>query len=143
MNAQEGSSWRLGFGVRSEAMILCALIWLAMGLGIWQDLSVQVSPGAWHLFIPAEVRSGLWVATGAAALALAFFPMKSHWGLTALIIMPIMLASSYLWAWIIDLIPGEPGGDPRGWFRAIFFVAMVGLVVVISHIPANVPVRRR
>ena len=87
-------------------------------------------PGAWHLLLPPWVRVALWCAPAMLALATAASERWSPYGLAALVVPPTIWLCSLLTAWVL--------GDPVGWYRAGFYGAMIALVVLLSHIPANV-----
>lgn len=126
-------------GVRAEGMILVAAIWALIGVGVvTSPITTPPPPAVWHTLIPTPLLAGGWIATAAAAAVTAPLRRASDVGLLLLTIMPGLLLTSYLYAWIADVWPGDPVGDPRGWYRCLFYVAMVLWVRHISRIPADV-----
>lgn len=124
-------------GVRAQGMILTAGIWTLIGVGAVIAPATDL-PGAWHLLLPPWVRVVLWCAPAMLALATAASERWSPYGLAALVVPPTIWLCSLLTAWVLDVWPGPPPGDPVGWYRAGFYGAMIALVVLLSHIPANV-----
>lgn len=114
-------------------MLLCAYIWTLFAIGSWRDV-VTYTPGAFHLLIPGHARAIMWGVSAVIAIALAWSPRRSWFGLMLLVVMPTYTMTSYLWAWIITLF-GFPG-SPRGWYLASFYFALVGLVAVSAFIPS-------
>lgn len=124
-------------GVRAEGMMLAAGIWCLIGVGALSSDSPD-HPGAWHLLWPAGVRATIWCVAAVAAAISAPSERWSNIGLGLLTVPPMITVCSYLTGWVYDLIPGPPPGDPGGWYRASYYVAMIALVILLSHIPANV-----
>ena len=124
-------------GVRAEGMILAASLWALIGVGIWLGYSPD-PPGAWHALIPPLARVALWLIPAIVAALVAPSERWSPYGLGLLTVAPMIHLCSLLTAWLLDVIPGPPPGDPAGWYRAGFYLALVALVVLLSHIPANV-----
>jgi hypothetical protein len=125
-------------GVRAEGMILAAGIWCLVGLGVITGPAQALIPSVWHLLIPPPITAALWIGTGLAGAVLAPFRRASEAGLVLLLIAPALRFTSYLWGWLAEVIPGPPPGDPRGWFSALFYAAMLAFVILLSHIPADV-----
>lgn len=125
-------------GVRAEGMILAAAIWCLVGLGVLTGPTPTPVPSVWHLLIPAPVTAVIWMGTGILGAVLAPFRRASDFGLVVLLVAPGLRFTSYLWGWIAELIPGPPPGDPRGWFSALFYAAMLAFVILLSHISADV-----
>lgn len=124
-------------GVRAEGMILAAAIWALIGVGVTTGVAPDI-PTAWHLTVPGVWRMLLWLAVAAVAVVTAPSERWSNLGLALLAAPPAIHLLSYLWAWLMALIPGPPPGDPIGWYRAAFHAAMLALVVLLSHVPADV-----
>lgn len=124
-------------GVRAQGMILTAGIWLLIGAGALTGESPD-RVGAWHTLLPLWARVALWWVPALVALALAPSAHRSHYGLGALFVAPMVHLCSYTTAWVVELLPGPPPGDPGGWYRAAIYGALVALVVLLSHIPADV-----
>ncbi len=124
-------------GVRAEGMILAAGIWCLLGAGIWLGLAPD-RPGAFHTLLPLWLRVAMWVVPAVLAATVAASERWSPYGLALLTIGPTVHLVSYLWAWLMDLIPGPPPGDSGGWYRAGIYAALLALVILLSHIPASV-----
>jgi hypothetical protein len=124
-------------GVRAEGMILAAGIWCLIGAGIIAGES-PARPGAWHMLLPPAVLVGMWVLPALVAVATAASEHRSPIGLGLLTVAPTLHLCSYLTAWIVELWPGPPPGDPGGWYRAAYYAALLAFVVLLSHIPATV-----
>ena len=125
-------------GVRAEGMILAAAIWGLVGLGAIDTPAMPPAPSLLHLLIPTWIRVALWWVPAVAAVVLAPSDRLSRWGLALLTVPSILQGVSYLWAWLMELVPGPPPGDPRGWVSAAYYALMVAFVLLLAHIPANV-----
>ena len=128
-------------GVRGFGMVLIGLGWLFIGLGVWQGLP-PAPDGAPHLLVPAPYRATAWAGSGILALALSTNRDRDHIALMAAVIMPLVRVGSYLWAWIVHLIPGGHPGYASGWYAAIFQAFLVAFVVLVACI-VPVPEPRR
>lgn len=124
-------------GVRAEGMILAAGLWGLIGIGTLTGQSLD-RPGAWHALLPTGIRVTLWLGAAIAALITACSVRWSPLGLGLLTVAPMIYLVSYLSAWVLELIPGPPPGDPGGWYRASIYAVLVAFVVLLSHIPATV-----
>ena len=124
-------------GVRAEGMLLVSAIWALIGVGVITSPSAP-PPSVWHAIVPAPLLAAGWIMSGAIAACLAPSRRGSEVGLALLALLPGLLFTSYLYAWIADVWPGPPEGDPRGWYRCLFYLAMLLWVRHISRIPADV-----
>jgi len=118
--------------MRAKGMILVAWVWCMIGIGALSTPHVVSIPSTWHLLIPPVVSMLIWTGTGLLAVVLAFTSRLSSVGLGILTIAPFIRFSSYLTSWIVELAPGAPSGDPRGWFSAQFYLAMMLWVYYIA-----------
>lgn len=123
--------------VRTEGMILAAAIWCLFGVGALVSTTPD-PPSVLHAVLTPWARAALWMATAAVAAFTAPFQRVSNTGLGVLILAPALHLLSYLWAWLMELIPGPPPGDPLGWYSAAFYFMLVMFVILLSHIPANI-----
>lgn len=121
-------------GVRAQGMILAAAVWGMVGLGILIQPAAN-TPSALHLLLPAWVRAAMWWLPAGVALGVSAHRRWSSWGLGLLQLGPIIYGVSFLGAWLMDLIPGPPPGDPRGWVSASYYLLMVAFISHLSHIP--------
>jgi hypothetical protein len=124
-------------GVRAEGMILVAAVWSLIGLGVATGQAPEHT-GAWHTLLPVWLRVLLWWLPALVALVVAPSARWSPTGLALLTVAPMLHLVSYVSAWVSEVIPGPPPGDPGGWYRAGFYLAMLALVILLSHIPATV-----
>lgn len=125
-------------GVRAEHMLLAGAIWCLFGVRSLTLPPPDQVPSVIHLLIPPMTTGALWIVTGLAAMLLAPFRRGSDWGLLLLIVQPGLRMFSYAYAWIAELIPGPPPGDPQGWYLASLYLAMVLWTRLISRIGADV-----
>lgn len=126
-------------GLRAEGTILVGVIWILIGVkGLVREVAVALVPGVWHLLIPSQISGFLWILSGLGAMILA--PTKDWSGLSLflLTIAPGIRFFSYLWSWVVYVIPGIQEGNPRGWFNSLFYLVMILLVVFLSRIPDNI-----
>lgn len=117
---------------RGRALILLAGCWLALGLGVTAHLDSQ-GDSYFHLLIPAPVRAGLWIASAAIAFGGAFL-VRDRWCFAALTIMPGLRFASAIWSWVMALLPESPPGDPNAWYRAIWYLALLGVIWLLTSV---------
>lgn len=122
-------AFRRHLGVRGLGLLLIAVTWSLIGLGVYQDQS-----SAPHLLIPTDIRAGLWIGSGMLAAALSTSRRWDWLALTLAVIMPTVRVASYGWAWITYLAPGGEPGYPGGWYNAAIHSALVAYVVLVACI---------
>jgi len=126
-------------GRRGAVLLILGVIWLFIGISIIADPYAGGSrnQGLFHEALPPWLRAPLWIGTALLALSSAWRPAgrRDDWGYMALILMPTVRAMSYLWAWLIHLVPGPPNGAPTGWLGFIVWGTVVILVYTISGWP--------
>jgi len=126
-------AFRRHLGVRGLGLLLIAVTWSLIGLGVYQDQSATPT-GAPHLLIPTDIRAGLWIGTGMLALALSMSRRWDWLALTLAVVMPTVHVASYGWAWITHLAPGGEPGYPGGWYNAAIHSVLVAYVVLVACI---------
>lgn len=124
-------------GLRGEALTLLGAAWILMGVGVLTGQHHPQGTDLWHLTIPETIRGWLWIISGLSALIGARCYRLSNIALFLLMLMPMARATSFLWAWIVSVIPGPPAGMPGGWFSAVYHLVMIGFVFFTAHIPAT------
>lgn len=127
-------------GLRGEAMIGLGIIWGLVGVGILLGTGQRAPELAlWHTLIPSYISGGLWLTSAAAAIVAAHWQQWSHAALGILTVMPMVRLTSFMWGWLMSLVPGPPPGYPDGWYSMLFYVVMVAMVIHVAHIPALSP----
>lgn len=127
--------------IKGGGLALCSFIWALFGLAVVSGAAGN-PPGAPHMGIPAPIRAAMWLAPAALAIVAVWArPLRSP-ALTLLIAGPLVLASSYLWLWLMFKIPGGAVGRESGWYSAALHAAMIGIVILVACIP-HAPVRPR
>ena len=111
----------------------CALVWALVGLGVVEDYGTH-DPAYFHTQLPYVIRVGGWWVTAALGAYGAFTNHHPRLAVSALMVMPLQRLTSYLWAWVMSLIPGAPPGVASAWYPAIYYLLMVGLVLIAAHI---------
>lgn len=133
----EGShtSGRCGLGLRCEAMIFLGVLWILFGVGVLTGAS---DPPEDMIFVrfPQEIRAMAWAGTGIGAIVTGWGSSGTSKALGGLMAMPLLRVVSYLWSYILYLIPGvNPGEYPKAWFWGVMYFALMMLVMFVVHIP--------
>lgn len=123
--------------IRARGMVLVAWAWCMVGIGAFSAPTIPAIPATWHLLIPPTISGLIWIVTGLVAAGLGFTKGLSSIGLGVLMIAPLIRFCSYMTSWVIELIPGAPAGDPRGWFSAQFYLIMMFWVFYIAMSSAD------
>ena len=121
-------------GFRSRILILCGMIWILLGFSVL-DEPIRGVP---YELVPDHLRAGLWVATGATALASGWRPpgYQDALGWVALYTVPALTTVSYTISWVDSLVDGIGGpGYSRGWVLAVTYGVMVGVVYICASWP--------
>lgn len=145
-------------GRKGLGFLMLGLLWLLLGRGVQLNIPVE-TPGAFHFAIPSVFRASLWYATGLFAIASVWKKEWRSWAVFGLMWMPGTRLCSYLGAWILSELPhrlplwthwllpesaeryltaflsSAPVGDPNGWYRATFYVVLIGLVFYVAGVP--------
>ncbi|OYO16293.1 hypothetical protein CGZ94_04960 [Enemella evansiae] len=130
------------WGPRTPLMLALGALWIAVGAGVIAGLAPEPD-SAPHTLLPELLRGTIWITTGLVALVAA--PSQSRRALILLIVMPAVRVGSYVWAWLVWLLPAGGTGDPAGLYRSLFALAMIGFVAATALVPTAPPilVRRR
>lgn len=121
-------------GARGMVLLWCAAAWTLLGAGVATGASSGPDPELFHTMWPVPLRAAAWWVTAALALHAA---LRKKWvplAVGALMLMPVVRLASYLWAWIMSLVPGTPPGVPDAWYYAVFHLLAVGLVLIAAHV---------
>lgn len=120
-------------------LLILGVIWVFFGISAIIDPhpSGRTDLSLFHEALPSCLRATLWMGTALVAVSSAWRTAgrRDDWGYMALILMPIVRAASYTWAWVIHLIHGGADGAPNGWLGAIVWGTVVILVFTISGWP--------
>ena len=133
-------------GVHGCGLLLIAAIWALMGAGVLTAPHVTGSADTIliHQYIPMPFRATMWLTASALCVTYAIDrrgPRRDGIALALATIPPMLRAASYLWSWIMSVVPGEPTGSPRGWLTAAIYACMVGLVWLVAAIRDDPPAR--
>ena len=120
-------------GTRGVALALLGLMWIGRGLVVIHDSGIPNPDEAiLHLLLPVPWRVGLWVGTGAAALATCWSSRAQIAGWGLILIMPVERAVSHLWSLAMWIVPGRPGGTPWAIAYSLWWVANTALLLVMA-----------
>ena len=115
------------------ALALLGVGAIGQGLAVWLESSVIPNPD--HAIVyemwPIWLRLSLWFGCGAAALLLAFTPMRPL-GWIAALVMPMERSMSHGWSLAMWLIPGHPPGVETAGPQFIFWTAIALLIYIMS-----------
>lgn len=133
-------------GVHGSGLLLIGLLWLLVGIGA---LTPQPPSGTDALLLHQRmspiIDATMWFTAAMGCLAAALDrngPRRDGLALAFASIPPMIRFTSYLWGWIVSLLPGEPVGYPRGWYVAALFACLVAMVWLVAAIPEE-PTRPR
>ncbi|WP_288797826.1 hypothetical protein [uncultured Arsenicicoccus sp.] len=117
---------------KSRLIVLDGVVWTFIGVGVIAGTSP--TDGAPHLAIPDPIRCLWWLVPGIVAIAAGLAQRHKDVAVALLMIGPAIRLTSYLYAWIISLIPGAPDGVPNGWYYAAINLIIVVHVVAVARI---------
>lgn len=129
------------FSLRTFGMLLCAYIWVGVGVGQMLELPT-LRPGVFHLLIPGIIRASAWWLTAFVALCCAWSDRASSIALGLLWVPPAFSLVSYASGWIMAQVPGGNPGYPNGWYSAYLFLGLVGLVIFAALVPSKAKEQR-
>lgn len=126
-------------GVHGSGLVLIGAVWTLMAVGAL-TLELPTNPEAvlLHRQIPVYIDATIWLTAAMGCFAAAFDrngPRRDGLALAFAVIPPVIRFASYLWSWVVALVPGEPDGTPTGWFSALLYLCMVGVVCLVAAIP--------
>lgn len=133
------------FGRRGAVLLLIGALWILQGIGIGfargNLSSGDINSSLLHEYIPTSIRVALWTTTGAIAVLYAFRrgDGADELGWAALVLMPIERTVSYLWGFLMFIVPGIPAGYEPGLIRASGWAAIAGVIVIIAGWPEPKP----
>ncbi|MCC5781367.1 hypothetical protein CRM73_00090 [Kocuria sp. CCUG 69068] len=119
-------------GTRGQILLWCAAVWVLIGAGIAVGAAPGPDPALFHTMLPMPVRVGGWWVTSGLAVYAALRKRAVPLAVGALMVMPVQRLASYLWAWVMSVIPGPPPGVPDAWYNAIFYLLAIGLVLIAA-----------
>ena len=124
-------------GTHGLGLLLIAMLWGLIGVSIFSE-PASVYPGLLHLLIPTPIRATMWLLPASLCFVAALDakgPRRDGLALVAAVVPVMIRLVSYLWAWMVEIIPGVPDGNPRGWVSASVYACMVGFVALVAAIP--------
>lgn len=129
-------------GVHGSGLVLIGAIWILTGVSALtpQPLPAGRDPHLLHMLIPPVIDATMWFTAAMGCLAAALDrngPRRDGLALAFAVVPPVIRLGSYLWAWLVSLLPGDPAGYPRGWFVAALFACMVAMVWLVAAIPED------
>ena len=120
---------------RTQILLLLGIIWVLIGLGRIID-PTPMMPGAFllHELIPSWLLGVLWVVPGLIGMygALRVPPIPGRVGFAGMVLAPTILAFSYLFSWIVHILPLGIEGFERGWNGSLIYIAITTLVYIES-----------
>ncbi|MFZ2625405.1 MAG: hypothetical protein WAX29_09245 [Propionibacterium sp.] len=122
---------------RRERLIYpLGVMWIARGA---LTLLVPEMPDAAlpHQMIAVTIRSGLWIATGLAAMILA--AVRHNHAIPILIIMPAAMAASYVLDAFATLTPPNPPGSWAAFPQLAYWAGLVWLLWGLSGLRITRP----
>lgn len=126
-------------GVHGSGLVLIAAIWTLVAIAaLTLDLPVRDGAMLLHRHIPVVIDATMWLTAALGCLAAALDrngPRRDGLALAFAVVPPVIRFGSYLWSWIVALIPGEPDGTPTGWYSAAIYSCMVAMVWLVAAIP--------
>ena len=113
--------WRR-IGRRGTTLLFLALVALLYPIGLAGQ--PPAARQGYELIAPWQVWAGAWAVTGGLCLAQAFM-RRDRVAFTAAVAILLAWGSTALAAWLMGI-------NPRGWLSALVWLALGGLIAVIS-----------
>ncbi|WP_122262247.1 hypothetical protein [Ornithinimicrobium cerasi] len=133
----DAQTWYPRLGRRGGMLLLMAGLWAYVGTGIVIGPVVEV-PGLIHTQWPTWVRVGEWYVAAVFGIVHAWrLRDTAAWAL--LLLPPLIRAVSFLWGWVVWLVPGGEAGYPRGLWAAVLYLFMCGTVLLCAGWPDHPP----
>lgn len=133
------------FGYRGTCLIILGSIWILFGISTGID-SRPRHELVFHEHLPTWLRASAWIASGAVGV-LAGLRGKHRddtFGMTALLVMPMVRMMSFTASWLIYLALSawhwvDPSvhvaGYSGGWYSASVWALVVTLLVLVAGWP--------
>lgn len=133
------------FGYRGTCLIILGTIWILFGI----STSIDAQPRhelVLHEHLPPWLHTGAWIFTGALAVVagLRGKHRDDTFGMTALMVLPMIRMLSFLASWLVYLVLSawhwydpavEVAGYARGWYSASVWALVVTLLVLVAGWP--------
>lgn len=144
----------LWLGPRGSAILLCAVIWIQVGVGTIQGYSGKPSDAP-HLLLSGDIRGVLWITFAVIAVFLACSAAHPRhagrrkplyrYALVSLAVMPVVRLISYGLSWVLsldvvgDILNDSPGfqGSQAAAYGTTSWQVQCLLIVVIGWFPAS------
>lgn len=119
---------------RSTVIFVLGITWVFIGVGVLNELnSTRIGPP--HFMVPGQLRAAIWLLTGANAIRAAVTRRGKEEAIGLLIIMPMIRFFSYLWTWLMWIVPDGNIGLPDAWYFAAVHFALCVAVWAVALIP--------
>lgn len=112
-------------------LALLAVTWTLMGVGVATG-TAAADPSLVHTLAPQWLRVTVWVVPAVLATYTLATGRRTTVTVVALSIAPWVRIGSYMWAWVMYLMPGGPAGIPAAWYPASFHAVMFALVILAA-----------
>ena len=123
---------------RGRILLAIGVLWVAQGIGVYEQPLPLNRPPALHEYLPPIVRELSWVITGFVAMVSAFFrkPGQDRFGFFALTVMPLERAISWTITFGAGVFPSlPPVATPpliTSFNQAVVWTAVSYLIFVVA-----------
>ena len=121
-------------GRRGSSLLLFGAVWITLSYGFFVGRLGSAPDGIFQ-FVPDQVIGIGWVITGLISIACAFRKKLDWLGFTALMVMPAIRATAFLWSWIVYLFPGGLEGSSDGFVQTTVYGLICALIYRIGGWP--------